>query len=496
VFSPSHLAVEGLHARCVLALEQVQVFALGDGYIYRKNNISVVSMGNKPTVLSPEALDFAPGLLSIQESPPARLPRAVMYSVSALFAILLLWAIFGKLDITASADGRLVPQTYVKIVQPADAGIVQEILVKEGESVHTGQVLMRMDTQLAEADAKTIGNDLALRSLQLRRIDAELGSRPLIRKSDDPLDLFKQVDAQYQDHRRAYTDSLGEAEQAFQKAQREYDSAQEVLTKLRSSTPILKQQADAYADMGRDGYAPQLTVRDKQREYLEKAQDLRAQEATVASLAAAINLAQKQVDQITSKYRSDLQNERVDAEGQYRKLEQDRAKQEHKTGLLELKAPQAGTVKDLATHTIGTVVSPGTVLLSIVPEHEPLVAEVMLKNDDVGFVYPHQQVKLKLAPYPFQKYGMLEGEVMRVQADSNSDTQAQQTSDKDKAHAAPSTYKVIVALNDQVLRAQGQELRLVPGMQVVAEINQGNHTVLKYLLSPVSKTLQESGHER
>src|ERR1035437_10827241 len=109
-------------------------------------------------VLSPDALAFAPGLLSIQESPPARLPRAVLYAVGVLFIILLTWATFGKLDIIASAEGRLIPQTYVKIVQPADAGIVQEILVKDGQSVQAGQVLMRMDMKLAEADAKTIGN--------------------------------------------------------------------------------------------------------------------------------------------------------------------------------------------------------------------------------------------------------------------------------------------------------------------------------------------------
>ncbi|MGA7748557.1 MAG: biotin/lipoyl-binding protein, partial [Gallionella sp.] len=240
-------------------------------------------MTAKPTVLSPEALDFAPGLLSIQESPPARLPRAVMYTVGVLFVILLLWAIFGKLDIIASAEGRLVPETYIKIVQPSDAGIVQEILVKEGEQVRQGQVLMRMDTQLAKADAKTIANDLALRSLQLRRIDAELAGKALLKKSDDPNDLFRQIESQHRDRRLSYTDAMEQAREALNKSQHEYDSAQEVLTKLEQITPILKQQADSYADMGKDGYVPQMTVLDKQRDYLEKSQDLRAQQATVAS---------------------------------------------------------------------------------------------------------------------------------------------------------------------------------------------------------------------
>ena len=454
-------------------------------------------MNSKPTFLSPEALDFSPGLLSIQESPPARLPRAVMYTVGVLFVILMVWAIFGKLDIIASAEGRLVPETYIKIVQPSDAGIVQEILVKEGEQVQQGQVLMRMDTQIAEADAKTIGNDLAMRSLQLRRIDAELAGQVLVKGRDDPSDLFHQIESQYHDRRLSYTDALEQAQDALKKSQNEYHSAKEVLSKLQQITPILKQQADSYADMGKDGYVPQMTVLDKQRDYLEKSQDLRAQQLTVASLEAAVSQAKKQIDQITSKYRSDLQNERVEAGGQHRKLEQDWLKQEHKSGLLELKAPQSGIVKDIATHTIGTVVSPGTVLLSIVPENEPLVAEIMVKNDDVGFVYPHQKVKVKLAAYPFTEYGMLEGAVTRIQADSDSDTQTKdQSQSKDKQQSPPSVYKAIISLSSQVLESQGKKLKLVPGMQVVAEINQGNRTVMKYLLSPVRKTLDESGHER
>ena len=461
---------------------------------------------NKPALrastLSPDALDFAPGLLSIQESPPSRLPRALLYTVGALFLTLLLWSIFGKVNIFASAEGRLVPQTYVKIVQPSDSGIVQEILVKEGESVSVGQVLMRMDANIADADSKTIGNDLMMRKLQLRRIDAELNDKPLVREANDAGDIFRQIESQYHDRRQSYTDSLGQAQESLKKSQREYDSAKEVLTKYQEVIPILKERAESYANMIKGGYVPKHAADDKERDYIEKVQDLRAQESTVASLEAAVNQAKKQIDQVSSKYRSDLQNERVDAEQQYRKFQQDMIKQDHKTALLELKAPQAGIVKDLATHTVGTVVSPGTVLLSIVPENEPLVAEVMIKNDDVGFVYPQQEVKVKLAPYPFERYGMLDGTVERIQADSDTDSQTQSqnkdssSSTKDKNQTPPSVYKAIIPFKSQVLESDGQKLKLVPGMQVIAEINQGSRSVMRYLLSPVSKTLIESGHER
>jgi HlyD family secretion protein len=421
--------------------------------------------------------------------------------VGALFLTLLLWSIFGKVNIFASAEGRLVPQTYVKIVQPSDSGIVQEILVKEGETVSIGQVLMRMDANIADADSKTIGNDLMMRKLQLRRIDAELNDQPLVREANDAGDIFRQIESQYHDRRQSYTDSLGQAQESLKKSQREYDSAKEVLTKYQEVIPILKERAESYANMIKGGYVPKHAADDKERDYIEKVQDLRAQESTVASLEAAVNQAKKQIDQVSSKYRSDLQNERVDAEQQFRKFQQDMIKQNHKTALLELKAPQAGIVKDLATHTVGTVVSPGTVLLSIVPENEPLVAEVMIKNDDVGFVYPQQEVKVKLAPYPFERYGMLDGTVERIQADSDNDSQTQSqnkdsSSTKDKTQTPPSVYKAIISFKSQVLESDGQKLKLVPGMQVIAEINQGSRSVMRYLLSPVSKTLIESGHER
>jgi HlyD family secretion protein len=204
------------------------------------------------------------------------------------------------------------------------------------------------------------------------------------------------------------------------------------------------------------------------------------------------------LSQTVSRYHSELQNERVETEGEYRRLQQEYVKLEHKSGLLELKAPQAGTVKDLATHTVGAVVSPGTVVLTLVPENEPLLAEVMIRNDDVGFAHPGQAVKVKLAAYPFQKYGLLDGEVLHVGPDASeganptSDT-SQDTTEKP---AARLTYKALVGLKSQALEARGQTLKLVPGMQVVAEIHQGRRTVMEYLLSPVQKTLHDSGRER
>jgi hemolysin D len=452
------------------------------------------------TLLSPEALDFAPGLLAIQESPPSRMPRAVMYAVTTLLTLLFIWASVGHLDIVASAEGKLVPQSYLKLVQPADAGIVKEILVREGERVSAGQVLLRLDAQDAQADAARLGTDLALRSLQLRRIDAELTDSRLKRLPGDPPDLLRQVDAQYRERHQTYLDSLGQVEQQLRKAQRDYDSGMALLDKLRQTNPILKSQSDAYSGLGQDGYVPKVTVSDKQRAYIENQQDLLAQESTVAGLSAAVNGAQQSVRQTRSKYRSDLENERVDAEGEYQKLQQDLAKQTHRSNLLELKAPQAGIVKDLATHTVGTVVSTGTVLLSIVPEHEPLVAEVLIRNDDVGFVHTQQNVKIKLAAYPFQRYGLLDGKIAQIWPDASDASPSSGKNDRSSETSVPpepmTGFKALVRLDRQSLTNGDESLNLVAGMQVVAEIREGRRTVLQYLLSPIQGAMHDGGRER
>src|SRR5262249_51460858 len=161
--------------------------------------------------------------------------------------------------------------------------------------------------------------------------------------------------------------------------------------------------------------------------------------------------------------------ERVEAEAQLHKLRQDWDKQQHRYSLLELTAPQAGIVKDLATHTPGTVVAPGTILLTLVPQDEALLAEVWVSNQDVGFIHPGQPVKVKLAAYPFQKYGMLDGVVKQVGADATDAKDASNT--KLTTAGDPLLYRAIVELKDRYLHSGGQKMNLTPGMQAVAEIN-------------------------
>jgi hemolysin D len=380
-------------------------------------------------------------------------------------------------------------------VQPAESGIIREILVEEGDLVQQGQVLARLDSTVNAADSVAIARELNLGRLQLRRIEAELADRPMKRAEGDDAELFVQVEAQRTSHRQAFLDSVAQESAAKQRALSELDASRELLEKLETTLPSYRRQAEAYEKLAGQQLMGALQAEERRREALEKAQDLEAQRATVTSLEATIAQQDQRLAQLRSGYESDLNRVRIETVASVNRLEQQLGKLRFQETLLELRAPQAGVVKELATTTLGAVVQPGTVLLSLVPQNEPLLAEVLIENKDIGFVRAEQPVRVKLAAYPFQKYGMLEGVVKTVSADSSSPSNAQGSGGRSQPDQGL-TFKALIELRAQTLAANDRFLPLAAGMQLSAEIMQGDRTVLEYLLSPVQRVTSEAGRER
>ena len=427
--------------------------------------------------------DFAPPLLRIRETAPAPLAGWMLRIVLLLLACAMLWAVVGRLDIVAVAEGKLVPSSYLKIVQPAEQGIVREILVKEGEKVAAGQALIRMDSVLTGADMKSLDADYAQRRIALRRIDAQLSATGFTRQKGDPAELYARVEAQYLANVRAHENALAHEKALLEKARHDLGAARETKAKLEQVLPHYVEQEKAFEKLTKDGFAGRLLYADKRRERIEKEQDLRSQEFAIGSSQAVIEQSEKKIAQISADYRRQLQAERVELASQLERITQERAKLAHRHELLELRAPQAGIVKDLATHTAGTVAAPGTILMTLVPEGDKLIAEVWVSNQDVGFVRPGQEAKLKLAAFQFQKYGMVEGRVLHLNADA---------SEMPSPNQRQLAFRALVELREQ--RLDGHALQ--PGMQVAGEIHLGTRTVLEYLLSPVQKAFHEAARER
>ena len=213
-----------------------------------------------------EALDFSPAILRLQRQPPSPLPRAILYLLVGLFAGLLLWAFFGRLDIIAVAPGRLVPSSYVKVVQPADAGIIMEILVHEGDLVEKDEVLVRMDASLSDADSKQVQTQLQTAALQLRRIDSQLAGRDPLQSAEDDVELFNQMLAQYRARRQAHLDAVATERAVLNKAEQDLRGAREQESKLRKMLPIYEDQARSWNQLVEEGFAGRLQAEERKRQ--------------------------------------------------------------------------------------------------------------------------------------------------------------------------------------------------------------------------------------
>ncbi|RMG33873.1 MAG: HlyD family type I secretion periplasmic adaptor subunit [Gammaproteobacteria bacterium] len=437
---------------------------------------------------------YHPALIRLQQTPPSPLRRHLLWTLLLLLLFVIAWMAIGRLDIVAVAPGQLVPSERIKIIQPAEAGIVRRILVREGQKVAKGQVLMQMEALEAEADIETLRHKVARERLALRRLQAELQDRPMQALPEDPPADFADAAARCEANRRAHETALAEAHSELRKAKRERAVALQQQQAIAAVLPSYREEEEALAQLAAKGHTGKLQAAEKRRKRIEQEQQLATQRALVSAAEAGIELWQHRIERIAADHRQRLHEEQAQHQTRLLELARQLKKLRNRREHLVLRAPQDGIIKDLATHTDGTVVQPGTILATLVPEGDDLEAEVWISNADIGFVHPGQTVQLKLAAYPFQRYGILPATLVQVSADAR-------RSAEDGTPAAitdrePARYRALARLHSQQLASGGTRHALAPGMQLQAEIMLGSRSIADYLLSPVQAAWQEAGRER
>jgi hemolysin D len=414
----------------------------------------------------------------------------VIATISLLFSCLLGWSLLAELDIVATADGKLVPQTLVKVVQPAEAGVVRALHVKEGDHVRAGQLIARLDTTVSSAERDSSATELAMNRLQERRILTELSARPLMAQEGDDTNAFAQVLNQYLSNRQAQEQAVQQEIALLEKTRHERASAIQMLAKLERTLPAMLKASGAYAELERTGFISPVAASEKQREAIEREAEREAQSLAVEALGKAVTAQQKRVRQLEAAYHSRLHKELVDTRLRIVQLQGILSKSVYRDGLMELRAPQDGIIKEMALATVGGVVQPGSVIATLVPEAEQLFADISIANADIGFVQAGQPVKLKVVAYPFQKYGLMDGSIATVGPDAAQPNGA-------AGAPEPARYKARVALKGQALKdPAGIDLALAPGMAVIAEVGLGKRNVLEYLLAPLKRVGHEAARER
>jgi hemolysin D len=459
------------------------------------------------------ARQFLPAALEILETPASPVGRAIGATVILFFALVVVWAIFGHVDIIATAAGKIVPTGRTKTIQPLEAGIVSAISVQDGDHVVAGQVLIELDRKVTQAERKHVAEDLIASELDVARL-ATL--RDNFATGVMPAELKAPAGASEADVARTRASMRAQAGEQLAKLasivrqieqkQAESQSIVATIAKIDASLPLVEEEASVRRKAMAIEYGNRIAYLDAQTKLVEQQNERIVQEHKIVEVTAARQALEQQIEQTRSAYEHQVLNDLADAAKKVAGFSQDLIKAEEKTSEQILRSPIDGTVQQLAIHTVGGVVTPAQQLMVIVPGDSHLEAEAMISNRDIGFVSAGQPAEVKIDTFNFTRYGLLHGTVVSVSQDAivRDKPNAKQGDPKSGGALSESSepegqellYSTRVSLEETRMQVEDKMVNLAPGMAVTVEIKTGTRRLIEYLMSPLLRYKQESLRER
>lgn len=431
--------------------------------------------------------EFLPAAEEIVETPAAPLGALVVWLVALLLIVALAWSYFGRIDIVAVANGKISTEGSTKIIQPAISGVVTNINVHEGQRVKKGETLLALDKTTAEKDVATTNQSLNTARVErdiLRRLAVGGDTDGIINGADLPYEtkaMLRQFassqTALSAARQQAVNGTISNYQQQLQFNQQAKNQLETNAQNLKNRKAEIEKQLPNANPVDKLRLQNELTSIDQRIASADSA--VLGQNQQLLQSQSALTQAQNQSQTQIAETNSAFSNQIIAAEKRIIELENNLVKAKQVLAQTTITAPVDGTVLSLTVKTIGGVVNAGQQLAQIVPEKVPLYVDAALDNQDVGFVKSGQRVVVKVATYPFQRYGYLEGTVENISPDAIQD---------DKKGLI---YKAKIKLNDDKSSKQNQ-LKLLPGMNISAEITTGQRRIIEFFLDPLMTKADES----
>ena len=433
---------------------------------------------------------FLPAALALQETPISPAPRVVMWLLIAFAVLALTGAFFGKVDIVAVAQGKIVPNDRIKTIQAIETASVKAIHVADGQTVKAGDVLIELDETNTNADIERIGTELAAARLQAQRARAILnaiatGNAPVVTAMPSigatKLEQAQRwVAGQYEEIRA----KLAQIDADIARHEAELRSTQELVRKLERIVPLARTQAKDLQALAGDGYVSQHAYLDKEQYRIEQEGNLANQRSRLGEIDASLRESRAQRLSLQAEMRRIALDSLNDAEQKAAVLQQDQIKAIAHSKLMQLTAPVDGTVQQLAVHTVGGVVTAAQSLMMLVPNDHTLEVEAFLNNKDIGFVNAGHTAEVKVETFPYTRYGTIRATVASVSHDAINDEKR------------GLIYSMRVKMDRATMAVEGKTIKLSPGMTVAVEVKTGQRRLIEYFLSPLLQYQHESLRER
>jgi HlyD family secretion protein len=443
----------------------------------------------------PVILEFQSPSAAIVNAPIPRSARGVAWIITSMVLALIVATGLFSVDQVVTAKGIVISRSPTILVQPLETAIVRSIAVGEGQQVHAGDLLAKLDPTFAAADLGALTAQISSLSAESARLEAEAAGKPFVYAGDAPdwqlqLSIFNHRQAEFRLRMENYTDKIDELTAVVARAKSDssgYDTRAEVASRVEQ----IRKELEA-RELG--SRLNTLAASDARAE-MERARDNAEQTIQTAERDLAALKAER--DGFAQDWSADVGQKLSDVNGKLADAREQFNKAQLRRKLVELRADKDAVVQSLAKVSVGSVLQSGQPFITLVPTDAALEVEANVPGDESGFIHPGDPVAIKFDTLPYTQYGMADGTVRILSP--NSFNAQEEARNPTSALSAQSTtqpfYRARVSIDRVALRNTPAGFRLMPGMPVTADVMVGKRTVLNYLLGRVMPIVKEGMRE-
>lgn len=409
-----------------------------------------------------------------------------------LFCVVaVVWAALATVDEFTVGEGKVIPSSQVQVVQNLEGGIVSEIMVKVGQVVRKDQPLMRIDdTRFTASSREGQARDQALLA-RITRLAAEAGNTafvPPARLTQEAPALVAQEKSLYTTRQRELQANQSILRQQADQRRREFAENRSREAQLQQSHELIAKELALMRPMAKQGAVSEVDLLRLERQVNDLRGELDATRLALPRLESAYREVQQKMEELNVRFRADAMKELNLVRGEQNALSAANTALDDRVNRTLVRAPLAGTVKQIKVSTVGGVVQPGMDLLEIVPLDDTLLIEARVRPADIAFLRAGQEAIVKLSAYDFSIYGGLPATLEHISADT--------LMPERPGERQESFYQIRVRTRQLKPGGQATPLAILPGMVATVDIKTGKKTVLHYLLKPIIKTKEMALRER
>jgi len=451
-------------------------------YSYRKKDIKKLRVKND------NDLEYMNSVSSAMLMNTTLKTSLILWISGFVILWLIYWAYNAEIDALTRGQGKIIPSHQIQVIQNLEGGIVSEILVREGEAVKKGDILLKIDDTGFVSnfqESKLRYNELQAKSIRLL---AESTSKPF--KASKAImkispNLIKQERSLYLSNKEQLENNILIYNRRLQQKRNEIKEAEGKLKQLKANFSLIKQEVELNRPLVKKGIVSEVEFLQLQRQRNSIGGEISAIELSIPRLVSILKEQKNNIKEVKLKFRNAAKEAYNEVKAEMSRIEKSNIAREDKVKRTFVRSSVDGTVKQLLINTVGGVVKPGMDIIEIVPTQDNLLVEAKIKPADIAFLYPGQRAIVKFSAYDFAIYGSLKGTLTHISADTIID-------EVDKQNY----YLIHIKTDENYLGSEENKLKIIVGMTADVDVITGKKTVLNYILKPILRARENVLSER